>query len=77
MKKQKVDVKKLEAFLLANPGIVVMGMVVAGLLLLAQRQGPRPAWLKDLPPVGGRINGPWRGKGSFGKSFGPNWVRHN
>jgi hypothetical protein len=75
VKKPKVDVKKVEAFLLANPKVIVVGMVI-GLLTLMQRQAPRPAWLKDLPPTGGRTNGPWRGKGSFGKSFGPNRVHH-
>ena len=70
----KIDVKKIEAFLLANPQIVVMGMLV-GILALV-RPTPRPAWVKDLPPIGGRTNGSWRGKGSFGKGFGPNRVRH-
>jgi hypothetical protein len=72
--KPKIDLKKLEAFLLANPAIFV-GMAISCLLLFAGKT-PRPAWLKDLPPVGGKVNGAWRGKGSFGKSFGPNRVHH-
>lgn len=75
VEKPKIDLKKLEEFILANPKVVVLGMVI-GFLALIQRQTPRPAWLKDLPPVGGRVNGAWRGKGSFGKSFGPNRVHH-
>jgi hypothetical protein len=53
-------------------------LIVTGLLVLQCLAGPveRPKWLKDCPPVGGRRNGAWRGKGSFGKGFGPNKVRH-
>lgn len=52
-------------------------LVVAGLVLLTSfsSQSRRPAWLKDLPPLGGKVAGPWRGKGSFGRGFGPQTSR--
>jgi len=44
-------------------------MVLAG-------QGKRPAWVSQLPPLHGRTNSAWRGKGSFGKApFGPQVKR--
>lgn len=54
-----------------------MAVIVGGLVLYAlvgDRQ--RPAWLENCPPVHGRRNGAWRGKGSFGHGFGANKVRH-
>jgi hypothetical protein len=44
-------------------------------LLMNQKVGKAPAWLAGLPPVNGRVAGPWRGPGSFGRGFGPQ-VRH-
>lgn len=46
--------------------LVIFGMLALGLVALAEPL--RPAWLKDLPPIGGRRAGAWRGKGSFGKA---------
>jgi hypothetical protein len=68
----KIDLKKAEEFLLSNP---VLLAVVAIQILLLTGTPERPAWLEDCPPVGGRRAGPWRGKGSFGKGFGPQTVR--
>lgn len=54
--------------LLNNPIFMAMtGLVV---LKVLTSQGARPAWLKDAPPVDGKVAGPWRGKGSFGRHFG-------
>jgi hypothetical protein len=45
-----------------NPGIVVIGMVLMGVLLMQpSKRGV------TVPELGGRRNGAWRGKGSFGK----------
>lgn len=54
-----------------------MAMIVGGLLLysLMVDRG-RPKWLGSCPPIHGRRNGAWRGKGSFGHGFGANKVRH-
>lgn len=55
--------------LLGNPIFMVLtGLVV---LKVLTSPTPRPAWLKDAPPVHGKVAGPWRGKGSFGHGFGP------
>lgn len=54
-----------------------MAVIVGGLVLyslVGDRQ--RPAWLGNCPPIHGRRNGAWRGKGSFGTGFGANKVRH-
>lgn len=74
-KPPKIDLKKVEEFVLANPGIMVAAI---GLLSLIYMTSPseRPAWLKDCPPINPKRAGPWRGKGSFGKGFGANPVRH-
>lgn len=65
----KLDPKKIEAFLVANPLFIIgIGMVA---LQVLSKSSKAPAWVKDLPPVNGRVAGPWRGKGSFGHSFGP------
>lgn len=69
----KVDVKKVEEFLLKNPELLLMAGLVS--LAVLQKTGNAPAWAKDLPPLNERLAGPWRGSGSFGKSFGPQ-VRH-
>jgi hypothetical protein len=65
------DVKKL---LDENPGLAAIGMVVLGVVLMGRSKAP--GWVKDLPPLGGRTNSAWRGKGSFGKGFGSVKVRH-
>jgi hypothetical protein len=45
-----------------NPGVVVIGMVLMGVLLMQpSKKGT------TVPGLGGRRNGAWRGKGSFGK----------
>lgn len=36
----------------------------------------RAAYLKDCPPVNQKVNGPWRGKGSFGHAPFGLQVRH-
>jgi len=63
----KLTPDNVKAFLEKNPIL----LVVTGLLLFAGGRGEGPAWRKDLPPLGGRTAGPWRGKGSFGHGFGP------
>ena len=54
-----------------------VAMIVGGLLLysLMSDRG-RPGWLGNCPPIHGRRNGAWRGKGSFGTGFGANKVTH-
>jgi hypothetical protein len=67
------DVKKL---LDENPGLFAIGLAVMGVVLM-KGTSKAPDWMKDLPPLDGRVNGAWRGKGSFGKSgFGGIKVRH-
>lgn len=65
----RVDVKKVEEFLQNHPNLVMMAGLVA--LVLLQKTGKVPAWVADLPALQERLAGPWRGPGSFGKSFGP------
>jgi len=71
----KILEEKAEKFLKENP----LAMLAAGVILLKFLSSDRevPGWLKDLAPVNPRTAGPWRGKGSFGKGFGPNKVRHS
>ena len=69
----KVDLKRVEEFLVNNPAFLVMLGAVA--LTALQKHGKVPAWAKDLPSIGGRVAGAWRGPGSFGKGFGSQ-VRH-
>lgn len=71
----KVDLKKAEELLMDNP---VALWVAIGLLTFEflSSESTRPAWLKNCAPVHGRRAGPWRGKGSFGRGFGPNRVKH-
>lgn len=57
------------------PAIAVIGSVLL-FHMLGASSGKAPKWLKDLPPIGGRTNGAWRGKGSFGHGFGGVKVRH-
>lgn len=66
--------EEAEKFLEKNPILVI----VTGLVLfkLLSTSSLRPEWLKDCPPVNPKVAGAWRGKGSFGRSFGPNKVRH-
>lgn len=59
--------EQAKAFLEKNPVV----FAVLGLLVLMGPQKAAPGWVKDLPPLGGRTAGPWRGKGSFGHGFGP------
>lgn len=65
--------EEVERFCRENPAF----LVVTAALVLQYLTSPvkKPAWLKDCPPVHGRRAGPWRGKGSFGSSFGPQ-VKH-
>lgn len=45
-----------------HPAAVIVGMVLMGVLLMPpSRKGT------TVPGLGGRRNGAWRGKGSFGK----------
>lgn len=53
-------------------------MILLGLVIFTSIGGPRkegPAWRKSLPPASEKLAGPWRGKGSFGKGFGPQTRR--
>jgi hypothetical protein len=63
-------VKKL---LMEQPTLVLFGGIA--LYALMGRGAGKPAWTKDLPPVGGPVAGAWRGKGSFGHGFGSQ-VKH-
>lgn len=45
-----------------------MAVLVLGLAFLSQRAPEAPPWAKDLPPLGGRTCGAWRGPGSYGKA---------
>ncbi len=56
-----------------HPVLVIVGAVA--LYALLGRGAGKPAWAKNLPPVGGPVAGAWRGKGSFGHSFGSQ-VKH-
>ena len=58
----------VEKLMKEQPTLVIMGAAV--LYALIGRGTAAPAWVKGLPPVGGRMAGPWRGKGSFGRGFG-------
>jgi len=69
----KIDIKKVEEFLLQHPNLVMMAGLVA--LVILQKTGKVPPWVAGLPALNERLAGPWRGPGSFGKSFGPQ-VRH-
>lgn len=46
-----------------HPGVVVIGMVLAGLFVF----GPSKPGV-DVPGLRERRNGAWRGKGSFGRA---------
>lgn len=70
-----VTEEEAKEFLEKNPAVVIIGTLLAGVLVM-QKSSRGPAWLKDLPSLGGRTNSAWRGKGSFGKGFGPVRVRH-
>lgn len=62
-----------ERFLKENPVfLALLGMAVFQAL---QKPQERPSWLKGCPGPNQRLAGPWRGRGSFGKGFGPQ-VRH-
>lgn len=63
----------VEQFMKTNPAVVILGVLVLAYLATPLE---RPGWLKDCPRIHGPRNGAWRGKGSFGKGFGPNRVRH-
>jgi hypothetical protein len=54
------------------PGMIV-GIVA---LYVLSRPTSAPAWTKGLPPLGGRRNGAWRGKGSFGRAPFGSQVKH-
>jgi len=72
-KAREIFDQQVEELIKKHPMLVMMGLLVITCLA-----GPaeRPKWLKDCPPIHGRRNGAWRGKGSFGKGFGPNKVKH-
>ena len=69
------EVQKAMDFMKKNPILVVVACIGA-FKVLTEGSAPMAAWLKDCAPVNQPTAGPWRGKGSFGKSFGPNKVRH-
>lgn len=71
----KLDVKVIEKFLLEHLDFTAC-LVSFVVLTALDKEGARPAWLKDCAPIHPRTAGPWRGKGSFGYSFGPNKVSH-
>lgn len=58
--------EQAKAFLEKHPALFAL----MGLLVLMGPRKAAPGWVKDLPPLGGRTAGPWRGKGSFGHGFG-------
>lgn len=53
-----------------NP-LVVLLTLLTGLKAVVETVSEPPEWVKGLSPVNGKRCGPWRGKGSFGKGFGP------
>ncbi len=66
--------KEVQELIDKNPMMVIVGLLTLQYLM----QGPkRPEWLGDCPPIHGRRNGAWRGKGSFGKTgLGVTKVHH-
>ena len=67
---------ELRKFLEEQPAAALLGLAAAALLILTQPPGTPPAWVKGLPPLGGRRNSAWRGKGSFGKAPFGSQVAH-
>jgi len=65
--------EEAEEFIRANP-IVYMALGAAVIELLTKGKNV-PKWIKDLPITNERKAGAWRGKGSFGKNFGPQTKR--
>lgn len=53
--------------------MILLGLTIFTSLTGARKEGP--AWRKGLPPAREKLAGPWRGKGSFGKGFGPQTRR--
>lgn len=72
-KLNKPSKEEVERFLKEHPGLVASFAAV--ILKLLTEPVEHPAWLKDAVPVNQTLAGPWRGKGSFGKGFGPNKIR--
>lgn len=70
----KILEEKAEKFLKEHP----VAFIAAGVLLFKFLSSGRevPEFLKGLAPISPKTAGPWRGKGSFGKGFGPNKVAH-
>lgn len=66
---------ELKELLEKYPHLPMIATLLAGVILM-QGPGKAPDWVKDVAPIGGRRNGAWRGKGSFGSRFGGNKVRH-
>lgn len=65
--------EEAEEFVRANPIIyIAFGAAVIKILTEAKNV---PKWIKDLPVTHEHLAGPWRGKGSFGKNFGPQMKR--
>lgn len=73
-KPSKEEIAKAMKFLEENPILMIVGAIAC--IKILSESGVRPAYLKDCAPVNQRTAGPWRGKGSFGKNFGPNKIRH-
>jgi hypothetical protein len=71
---KEITKEDIEKFCKENPAVVVITGLLS-LTILSQRCD-RPEWLNDCSPVHQRTNSAWRGKGSFGKGFGPNKVTH-
>lgn len=57
---------EIQKLLDEQPQAVMIGMVLMGAILLGY--GPKPKKGVTVPELGGRRNGPWRGKGSYGKA---------
>lgn len=54
---------EIEKLIKEQPAAVMVGMLLMGVLLMQpSRKGT------TVPGLGGRRNGAWRGKGSFGKA---------
>jgi len=77
-KKEAPDVKAFLAsadqFIRENPAAAAVAMCLLGYVALCGGS-TMPKWAEGLAPVSPKVSGPWRGKGSFGKGFGPQVSR--
>jgi len=58
----------LEQRMVLISGILTVFKILTGPALISE-------WLNGAPTINTKVAGPWRGKGSFGKGFGPQGRR--